>query len=343
MRRRLYLDDGVGERRGVVTLDGRPERLLIERIDDIPAQQPGARVVARVRKLDRALRTAFIDLGEGPDGALALTGDAASLAEGAWIEVSVNASARRGKGAMLGFVGRAEGPGRVMQAAPPLDAQLTRFAPGETPITGAAAREAADLAEETALAVEHPLPGGGRLFIEPTQALTAVDVDVGAASGNPRQAVVRANLEAIEAAARLLRLKGLGGLVAIDLAGKGHDGARFSAVAKAAFAPDGAGVSIGPISRFGVMELLLPRTSAPLAERFVDEQGRPTALAAAYRLMRAIERAATPGVIVRASAGHAVAAVAERLTPRLSDRIGARFAISADEALPERAFAILSP
>jgi hypothetical protein len=58
--------------------------------------------------------------------------------------------------------------------------------------------------------------------------------------------------------------------------------------------------------------------------------------------MRAIERAATPGVIVRASAGHAVAAVAERLAPRLADRIGARFVISANEALAERAFAILS-
>jgi hypothetical protein len=58
--------------------------------------------------------------------------------------------------------------------------------------------------------------------------------------------------------------------------------------------------------------------------------------------MRTIERAAGPGAIVRASAGHAVAAVAERLAPLLSERIGVRFSISADEALPERAFAILS-
>ena len=30
--RRIYLDKGIGETRGVVTLDGRPERLIIRRV-----------------------------------------------------------------------------------------------------------------------------------------------------------------------------------------------------------------------------------------------------------------------------------------------------------------------
>ncbi|MEJ0066174.1 MAG: hypothetical protein WDM85_12770 [Caulobacteraceae bacterium] len=63
--RRTYLDVGVGETRGVVTLDGRPERLLIRRDDDLACQALGAEVVGRVRKVERQLALAFIDLGEG--------------------------------------------------------------------------------------------------------------------------------------------------------------------------------------------------------------------------------------------------------------------------------------
>ena len=47
--RRLYLDVGVGETRGVVTLDGRPERLLVNRDDDVACQALGAEVVGRVQ------------------------------------------------------------------------------------------------------------------------------------------------------------------------------------------------------------------------------------------------------------------------------------------------------
>ena len=154
--------------------------------------------------------------------------------------------------------------------------KLQGFAPDALILTGAAAREAADVAEDAALSIEHALPSGGRLFIEPTEALTAIDVDLGGAGGEARKATVTANREAISTAARLLRLKGLGGLVAIDLAGQGHDGASLSALARTAFEPDGAGVSIGPISRFGVFELSLPRTATPVAERLLVD-GRPLA------------------------------------------------------------------
>ena len=342
MTRRLYLDDGVGERRGVVTLNGRPERLLIERHNDNPAQQVGAHVVARVGKIDRPLRTAFIDLGAAPDGTLPLTGGGAAVSEGAWIVVETVSPARRNKGAVLRFIEAGDGPTRVLQSAPSLEARLSAFAPSENVIVGAAGREAADVAEEAALTVEHPLPGGGRLFIEPTQALTAIDVDLGAAAGDARRAAMRANLEAIEASARLLRLKGLGGLVAIDLAGKGHDGARLSAAAKTAFAPDGPGASIGPISRFGVLELALPRNVAPIADLLLDAHGRLTAETVAYRLLRAIERAAGPGVLVQASASSEVVALAEDLITYLRERIGARFSISRKLAATTSDFDIIT-
>ena len=47
--RRFYLDRCVGESRGVVTLDGRPERLIIARESEPATQALGARLVARIR------------------------------------------------------------------------------------------------------------------------------------------------------------------------------------------------------------------------------------------------------------------------------------------------------
>ncbi len=329
--RRLYLDEAPGERRGVVTLDGLPERLLIARYDDIAIQQAQARVVARVRRIDRTLKSAFVDLGAGPDAVLPLSQSANGVVEGAWLEVEIISPARSGKGAVARVIGAAKGPGRLIAAAPDLETQLQRFAPGAAIIRAPSAREAADLAEETALQVEHSLPGGGRIVIEPTQALVAIDVDLASASGDARQALARANREAVVHAARLLRLKGLGGLVALDLAGKGHNGAALAALAKLAFAPDGAGVSIGPISRFGVFELALPHTATPMAERLLDAgDGRLSSVTLALRLLRRMERAAGPGQFVQAVCAPQVADVAEQLAPELSSRIGPRFSIRSD-------------
>jgi Ribonuclease G/E len=331
-QRKLYLDEAPGERRGVVMLDGQPERLFIERYDDIAVQQAGAWVVARVRKIERTLKSAFLDLGEGPDAVLPLTGDAEAIAEGAWVEVEIVTAARGDKGAVARLRGPSESPHRLIAAAPHMGSRLLACAEGTVITGGDDARAAADRAEEAALSIQYALSGGGRLFIEPTQALIAIDVDLASATGDSRKATVRANQEAIAAAARLLRLKGLGGLVAIDLAGKGHDGPTFSALAKAAFAPDGAGVSIGPISRFGVFELSLPRTGVPVSERLLDRDGRPSAVTVALRLLRAIEAAAGPGQQVKAVCAPDVAVIARRLSGRLTDRIGARFTLQADPA-----------
>ena len=50
--RTLFLDRGIGESRGVVLLDGAPERLLIVRDGDDARTRLGARHVARVRKVE---------------------------------------------------------------------------------------------------------------------------------------------------------------------------------------------------------------------------------------------------------------------------------------------------
>ena len=110
--RRTYLDAGPGETRGVVTLDGRPERLLIARQGDLAVQTLGARLVARVTAVEKAQAVAFLDPGEGPDAILNLTADIGRLVHGAAVEVEIRAEARADKGASVRYLGLAEGPHR---------------------------------------------------------------------------------------------------------------------------------------------------------------------------------------------------------------------------------------
>lgn len=289
-RRRAFLDAAPGERRGVVTLDGRPERLLIERDGESARAGLGAVHAARVRLVDTASALAFLDLGDG----LEAVAPAGWATEGLLVEAEITAEARRGKAAAARLTGKAEGHPRLLRAAPSLRQRLSAWVTTAI-VEGSAARGAADLAEDEVLALEHPLPGGGSLAIEPTRALVAIDVDLGAGAGG--QAARRANLAALGEAARLMRLKGLGGLAVFDLVGKGQDGEAMAAAAKAAFAADQPGVSIGPVSRFGTLTLSLPWRGAPVAETLLDADGRRCARAEAQRLIRDLERhgAGDPG------------------------------------------------
>jgi Ribonuclease G/E len=223
----------------------------------------------------------------------------------------------------------------LIAPAPEVAELVSRLARAPTLTEGRAAREQADSAEAEALEVLHPLPGGGEIAIEPTRALVAVDVDVGARGGSDAKRVTRAaNLAALAEAARLLRLKGLGGLVVIDLAGRGHDATSLLAAARLAFAPDNPGVAMGQIGRFGTLELTLPRRERSVIERLLGEDGHPTAQALAHRLMRRLlaEGEAQGGARLVARCAPDVADAARSLAPGLAARIGARFEIEAQPA-----------
>ena len=330
--RRFYLDKGIGETRGVITLDGRPERLLVARDGDDPAQALGARSVARVRNVDRALWTAFLQLPGGAAAVLPLKEE--RLAEGQAVEVEIKSEARGDKSATARLVGPGEGAPRLLEAAPNIETELRALAKDEKVVEGAAAREAADEAEAEALETIHPLPGGGSLAIEETRALVAIDVDVGERQGADSKRVTRqANLTALGAAARLLRLKGLGGLVVFDLAGRGHDGQALLSAARAAFGPDNPGVAISPVSRFGTMELTVPRRRRPVLDLLGGDSPRTNAL----RLIRMLEREgqASPGARLAASCSPAVAQAAALYESALADRLGRRFTIAAREGWPD--------
>ena len=326
--RRAYLDISPGELRGVVTLDGLPERLFVERVGVDLGPALGARYRARVAEIAGDLRLARLDLGSGVQGVLPLKPDA-GLARGATLEVETTAEGRGGKVAVFRLVAPSEGKPGQLVPGPSLEARLAATAPGAEILRGAAARDAADEAEDAALAVQHALAGGVSLSIEPTRALTAVDVDRAGSAGASSKTVLDANRMAIGQAARLLRLKALGGTIVIDLIGFPRDASVLQAEARAAFAPDDPGVAVLPVSRLGLLQIATPRRERPTGEVLCDADGRLSARSIAQRLVRALEREgrADPGARLTARCAQETAAA---LRP-LAAELGPRFTV--EEAL----------
>nr|WP_221247894.1 ribonuclease E/G [Brevundimonas basaltis] len=317
----------------MVVRGGRFERLIIQRESDPPQHRLGARSVGRVTTVDAGLKGAFVDMAAGePFGFLPLR-KSDRVAVGDKVEVEVSAEPREHKGVTLSLIGAGEGEARLLRPGPTVAETLTRLAPGVEPRAGAAAMRASLEAEEEAMA-----PGalfahlGVRLMVERTRALVAVDIDHAPTPGRDgRRDKTRANREGLAQAARLIRLKGWGGLVAVDLVGTGHDGAAILAAARAAFGDD-PGVAFGPVNRFGVLMVSLPWRETPIEERLRGADGRPSletrAVDAVRRLGVALaDDTATPYLTLRCPP--AVAPMAGALAARL----GPRARVKADPAL----------
>ncbi|WP_127901647.1 ribonuclease E/G [Solirhodobacter olei] len=109
-----------------------------------------------------------------------------------------------------------------------------------------------------------PLPGGAKMFIEPTRALIAVDINTGADTSPA--ASLKANIAAARALPRQLRLRGLGGQIVIDFAPMPkRDRATLDQVLKAAFRHDGAETALAGWTPLGNYEMQRKRDRLPLA------------------------------------------------------------------------------
>ncbi|OYU70749.1 MAG: RNA-binding protein [Alphaproteobacteria bacterium PA2] len=328
--RSAYLDRGIGEDRGVILLDGRAERLLIRRQDEDIGLQVGARLAGRVRKVEPAFASAFLDLGEGREAMMAFKPDSRPV-EGQMLDVEIRTAPRPGKLATVRVIGEEDGGPRLLAPALDLETLLCTLGKCDEVESGPEARRIADLAEAEALETVHPLAGGGSLAIEPTRALVAIDVDLGDRKGQDAKRISRqANMTALAESARLLRLKGLGGIVIIDLVGRGHDAHALLAAARLAFAPDNPGVSIGAVGRFGTMELLIPRRDRSVRDILLDEAGRMTDQTLALRLVRLAETEARmdPGGRLVAKAETGVASAAQEFFSSLREKVGSRVTLS---------------
>ena len=108
-----------------------------------------------------------------------------------------------------------------------------------------------------------PLPSGGYLIIEHTEAMHVIDVNSGnrkGASGQEGNALAT-NMEAAEEIARVLQLRDMGGIVCVDYIDM-HDRANNKALfdhIKKTMSTDRAKHNILPPSKFGVVEITRQR------------------------------------------------------------------------------------
>ncbi len=350
-RLEIWVDAAVGETREALVREGRPIALRIVRASDEGRRARWGEVYcARVRDIDRQRRGAFVDLGLrdqqgflplGEDGRARLKRERAALTEGAGVIVSVTREAARGTSPVVELQATGhdgEAPHRIDRHD--VDEELVLAKPAD-----ASTRAKLDAAIESALARTAPIPGGGALTIDPTAALVAIDVDAGARQGSsdPDRFALDLNIAAAHEAARQIRLRNLGGLIAIDfvsMRAKSHAKHLEEAV-RAAFAGDPWTIQFGALSRFGVFDLVRAQLRTPLHEQLRDADGRLSVETVALMALRAIEREA------RAQTGRQIACtVAPDVKAwldsgeidwrtALSNRIGMRWAI---EAAPQNAF-----
>jgi len=162
------------------------------------------------------------------------------------------------------------------------------------------------------------LPCGGWITIEPTQALTAVDVNSGSftQSGGRDETSLAVNLEAAAEIGRQLRLRDIGGLIVVDFIQLENDeqAKRIVAALKDSLGADGAASRISPMSEFGIVAITRQRRRAghqqTAACAACNGTGRAQdAAAQAQEILRMIEReaAANPGAELLVTAAPPVA------------------------------------
>jgi hypothetical protein len=182
------------------------------------------------------------------------------------------------------------------------------------------------------------LPGGAALHIQPTRALTAIDIDSGAMSAarqTKSAAQAALNQAILPVLARQILLRNLGGAIVVDLAGMpARRRAALAPALAAALAPDPLQPRLLGFTALGFAEITRPRQRPPLHELL------GTAFAAGLAALRTalthpqpqrLRLRATPAVIAALEAdGAGLAALAHRLTYKL--------ALRSDPSLPESAW-----
>jgi len=174
----------------------------------------------------------------------------------------------------------------------------------------------------TALASEVPLPSGGRVTFEHTAAVTAIDVDLGAAAGfgaSAKAAALACDLEAAEVIGRQIVLRDLAGLIVIDFVPVRRPGerGRVQSALQAALSEDDRAVRIAGWTRLGLLELTRQRHGPSLSHRLsagctacAGDGRSPAAWWTAGEALRAVLAASrqTPGAVPRLAASPSILA-----------------------------------
>ncbi|WP_303674681.1 Rne/Rng family ribonuclease [Vampirovibrio chlorellavorus] len=123
-----------------------------------------------------------------------------------------------------------------------------------------------------ALNTKVPLPSGGYLYIQPTEALTVVDVNSGKFTSLQSQAetIKLTNLEACKEIARQLRLRNIGGMIIVDFIDMESRANQLTVLQsfENELAPDKSKPQIGQLSDLGLVEMTRHRQGQSLSEIF---------------------------------------------------------------------------
>jgi ribonuclease G len=216
-----------------------------------------------------------------------------------------------------------------------------------------------DEAIDRALAPVVALPSGGRLTIQETEALTAIDVDTGADPGiSARSTALACDLEAAAAIGREVLLRDLAGLLVIDFLAlrRPAERARVLAALRTEVAGDDRQLRIGGWTRLGLVELGRERRGPSLAERLTADcatcggRGRVVSarwaggdalrqvLAEARRAPATMPTLAVAPPVAKALRGPLAAATAD-----VESKLGGRLRLIASDALPAHGFCLLPP
>jgi ribonuclease G len=217
--------------------------------------------------------------------------------------------------------------------------------------------EAYDLEDEIERLVRPrvPLPSGGWVTIEGTEALTAIDVNSGSytASTGLEETSLAVNREAAEEIGRQLRLRGIGGLIVIDFIHLNEPNNIQIILDTLAHSlmRDRTPTQISPMSEFGLVEITRKRLRDPLVKQMTeccrpcDGQGRTrTRDSVAMEVMRRIESAAAaaPGKPIKVRAApeivHWLCAHGDDVRAALARRGAARVSFEAREEFTREGF-----
>lgn len=374
--RRILASASPGEVRVALLEDG----VLAEAWFDRPWQR-GARVGdlqrARITARAPAMGGAFVALAEGETGFLPDTESdaedprrrAEAMAEGRILAVRITRAAQGGKGprvtARLPADQRNRAPARGPESALRLalaypeaevvadDAALVaRLRPALGARIALTRAAAFDPALEDAFAglseAAVPLPGGGRLLIQPTAGLTAIDVDSGSAAGGNEAARRDLNHAALAEAARQIRLRAMGGAILIDPAGlKARARAGLADTLRDLLTADPVKPRVLGVTGLGLIEIVRPRIQAPLHEVLgvpVDAwPASPATRALAALRQAARDQAARPGIALALRAAPSIIAALRAMPDALAEytaRAGHAIALAEDAALPAPGWAL---
>ena len=166
-----------------------------------------------------------------------------------------------------------------------------------------------------------PLKSGGRLCIDPTEALVSIDVNSARFTRvkDPEESALITNMEAADEIARQLRLRDLGGLIVIDFIDmrQAKNRQQVERQLRAAFKADKANIEIASISKFGLLEMSREHLRSPLSD-YSHRECANCSGTGRVRSRENIARAALREVVTRISAG-GVTALSLRLAPATAE------------------------